>query len=68
MEDATFDYWGLLYCIGNHHFQVAEAKTVHTTVQSIYFKQQQLPAFIVEHYNTCNTSCPVGASILGRVI
>ena len=68
MEDATFDYWGLVYCIGNQHFQVAEASSMHSSTRSAYFRRENLPASILAHYNTCNSSCPVGASILGRVI
>ena len=68
MEDATFDYWGLLYCINNNHFQVVEASSVRTSERSSFFRREQLPASILAHYNSCNTSCPIGTSITGRVI
>ena len=67
MEDATFDYWGLLYCISNTHYQVAEASPVHTAVRSAYFHREALPESILAHYNLCNNSCPVGTTIVGRV-
>ena len=68
MEDATFDYWGLIYCMNNQHFQVAEAGPVGSTSRSAYFRREDLPASILAHYNICNNSCPVGTSIVGRVI
>ena len=68
MEDATFDYWGLVYCIDNQHFQVAEASVLHSSIRSAYFRRENLPASILAHYNTCNNSCPVGASTIGRVM
>ena len=68
MEDATFDYWGLAYCIDNQHFQVAEASSLHSSIRSAYFRRENIPASILEHYNTCNNSCPVGASTIGRVM
>ena len=68
MEDATFDYWGLLYCIRDQHFQVVETSSLNTPMRSVYFRQENLPASIRAHYNKCNNSCPIGASIVGRVI
>ena len=68
MEDATFDYWGLVYCMNNQHFQVTEAAPVGSTSRSAYFRREDLPMSILAHYNICNNSCPVGTSILGRVI
>ena len=68
MEDATYDYWGLLYCISNQHFQVAEASSLRTSTSSSFFRREQLPASISAHYNSCNNSCPIGTSIVGRVI
>ena len=69
MEDATFDYWGLLYCIRNKHFQVAEASCGDgAPIRSVYFRSETLPASLRAHYNSCNNSCPIGASIVGRVI
>ena len=68
MEDATFPYWGLIYCINDQHFQVAEALPVGTKRRAMYFERETLPASIVAHYNHCNNACPIGVSTLGTVI
>ena len=68
MEDATFPYWGLIYCINDQHFQVAEAVPVGTTRRAMYFERETLPASIVAHYNHCNNACPIGVSTVGTVI
>ena len=68
MEDATFPYWGLIYCINDQHFQVAEALPVGTTHRAMYFERETLPASIVAHYNHCNNACPIGVSTLGTLI
>ena len=68
MEDATFPYWGLIYCINDQHFQVAEALPVGTKRRAMYFERETLPASIVAHYNHCNNACPIGVSTLGTLI
>ena len=68
MEDATFPYWGLIYCINDQHFQVAEAQPVGARKRAMYFERETLPASIVAHYNHCNNACPIGVSTLGTVI
>ena len=67
MEDATFAYWGLIYCINNAHFKIAEALTDDVTRRSMYFSREHIPAAILAHYNRCNSSCPIGTSTVGRV-
>ena len=66
LEDARFDYWGLLYCRNNTHFQVAEATLLQTATRSCYFHVDAMPQSIRAHYNHCNNSCPIGHTVFTR--
>ena len=64
---GDYPYWLLLYSSGDAHFQLAAATSMRGDAPASAFALAELPRALVDHYNLCNTSSPVGSAFRGGI-
>ena len=64
---GDYPYWLLLYGSADIHFQLAAATTTRGGPAASAFARADLPRVIVDHYNLCNASSPIGSAFRGGV-
>ena len=64
---ADYEWWVLLYCRGNLHYQLAAlAQGAEGTGQS-FFHVSQLPVAVRAAFDSANPNCPIGRAYAGGI-
>ena len=64
---ADYDWWVLLYCRGNTHYQLASWKSVNSNSSQSFFHVSEIPRPLQAAFNIANANCPIGQAHGGGI-
>ncbi len=67
LERGDYPYWMLLYWIDPVHYQLAALQSAGDARSRAFYATQHLPLQVVQHYNLCNGSSPIGRAHYGGI-
>ena len=65
---ADYDWWVLLYCHGNVHYQLASLPHDAEGTNRSFYHVSQLPVALRAAFDRANTSCPIGQDYRGGIV
>ncbi len=64
---ADYDWWVLLYCAQNVHYQLAALRLGPPSAAASFFHVSEMPLPLRDAFNSANRNCPIGHTYVGGV-